>query len=256
MDYEILIIGTELTSAQSEDKNARYIIEKLFKNGFECKSVTILPDEIRTIARGILNALYQSDILIISGGLGPTFDDVTREAISEATGKQLIFSQEIAEKPQTALKQARFPEGATLIPATLGTAPGIILEIDQKLIVALPGVPAEMRKILNENVVPFLAKKYLRKETILLRTIKTCGVGEVFVEKEIEKLIKKYSDVTTTILAHQEEVHIKLMVKNLASEIAKDSLSAIEKDLVECLGDCVFGYDEDTLESVVGKLLK
>lgn len=273
MDYEILVVGTELTTGGARDKNVHYIIENLLKVGLMCKEITIVPDEIESIAESILASLKHTDILLITGGLGPTFDDVTREAISKATNKKLVFSPETAEKirnkfkeihkiktdkpmPETILRQAYCPEGATLIPSSLGTAPGIILEFDKKLIVALPGVPVEMHKMLKENILPFISRKYPAKEIILARTIKICGVGEIFVEKNVEDLIKKYSGATITILAHPEEVHLKFLIKSSDFKEAQNYLSEIESNFVERLGDAVYGFDGDTLESVAGKLLK
>lgn len=259
----ILAVGTELTSGLSLNTNSAFTAEHLTKMGYECVSLTSVPDDINKIAIAVKWALGGADILIITGGLGPTVDDLTREGLSKALGKDLRFDPQLAKMiekkfdrickpmPESALRQANILEGAIPIEPTLGTAPGMIVEVGDKIVFALPGVPREMKKMLKENVVPFLKGKK-RSRMIPTRTIKTCGIAEVFLEEKVKDILAKHKDVAVTILAHPEEVHLRLSATGPGAE---EKLTTIVGELSTRLGNLIYGFGEDTLESVVGELL-
>ncbi len=259
----ILAVGTELTSGLSLNTNSAFIAQYLTRMGYECGSFTGVPDDINKIAIAVKWLLEGADILIITGGLGPTVDDLTREGLSKALDKDLRFDPRLAKiiekkfdqmckpMPESALHQANILEGAIPIEPTLGTAPGMIVEVKDKIVFALPGVPLEMKKMLEENVIPFLKGKKPSR-MVPTRTIKTCGIGEVFLEEKVKDILVKHEGVAVTILAHPEEVHLRL---SATGPRAEEKLTAIKDELSARLGNIIYGFDEDTLESVVGELL-
>ncbi len=265
MECRIVAVGTELILGLTTDTNSPYIARFLVENGISSQQHQVVPDDVDEIAHAILDGLQHSDALIITGGLGPTFDDVTREALSKAVKRELVFDPKLAEIikerfphdkpiPKFILRQAYLPEGAIPINPTLGTAPGIILEIEDKIIFALPGVPDEMKVMLKDKVIPFLRKR-VREKAILIKVIKTCDISEASLQERIEDIIAKYENLNIKILVHLEEVHILLMLKGDIKAV-EELISNVKDEIADRLGKLVYGFDEDTLEKVVGKLLR
>ncbi|MDI6689018.1 MAG: competence/damage-inducible protein A [Actinomycetota bacterium] len=265
MECRIIAVGTELILGLTTDTNSPYIARILVENGISSQQHQVVPDDVDEIAHAILDGLQHSDVLIITGGLGPTFDDVTREALSKAVKRELVFDPKLAEiikerfphdkpMPEFILRQAYLPEGAIPISPTLGTAPGIILEIEDKTIFALPGVPDEMKVMLKDKVIPFLRKR-VREKAILIKVIKTCDISEASLQERIEDIIAKYENLNIKILVHLEEVHILLMAEGDIKAV-EELISNVKDEIADRLGKLVYGFDEDTLEKVVGKLLR
>src|SRR3990172_1360152 len=267
MSCEIVTIGTELTSGYVVDTNSPYIAQKLLEIGVECTRHSSVPDDVEEIARAIKEALNRVDIIVTTGGLGSTADDLTREALSRATGKKLVFDSKLAqlvqerfkryqeELPEFVLKQAYIPEGSFPILSDKGTAPGISLKTDRKIIYVLPGVPGEMKKMFEGHVIPEI-KEIAPAPPILTKTIKTCCLREAFLAVKIGHFPNEFKNVSLAFLPHPGEVHLRLMVKGSSPNSAKTRLSQAEQRLKELLGDYIFGFDEDTLEKTVGDLVR
>ncbi|MEW6189454.1 MAG: competence/damage-inducible protein A [Actinomycetota bacterium] len=265
MDCRIIAVGTELVLGLTTDINSPYIARFLAENGVSSQQHQVVPDDVDEIAHAILDGLQHSDALIITGGLGPTFDDVTREALSKAAKRELVFDPKLAEilkerfphhkpMPEFILRQAYLPEGAIPINPTLGTAPGIVLEIEDKIIFALPGVLDEMKVMLKDKVIPLLRKR-VREKAILIKVIKTCGISEASLQERLEDIIARYENLNIRILVHLEEVHILLMAEGDIRAV-EELISNVKDEITHRLGKLVYGFDEDTLEKVVGKLLR
>ncbi|MDO8885431.1 competence/damage-inducible protein A [Candidatus Oleimmundimicrobium sp.] len=266
MNCEILTIGSEITLGLSLDLNSYYIARELGKIGIEAKRILSVPDDVKMISSTIEESLNRVDLLIITGGLGPTADDLTRDAIAKHTGKKLFLSNDSANlikkryfnlkrpMPEIVLKQAYLPEGAVPIIPTLGTAPGLIIEIGKKIILALPGVPTEMKEMFHRAVVPYLKKRVNCGEIIDIATFKVCGLSEVEIQKKIEELLAD-EKLTVSLLPHPGEVNIQIAVKG-KPVFTREVLLEAEKKIRENLGDYVFEVNEETLEKVIGELLR
>jgi len=265
---EIMTIGTELLLGLINDSNAPYIARKLAEIGIISSKKSSAIDDVDVISEQIKTAVKQNDILIITGGLGSTHDDLTREALAKALSKELVFQPKIAasieqkvkclERPVSGLiqKQAYLPEGSEPIMPAIGTAPGIRFERNRKAIFALPGVFSEMKLMLEEEVIPFLKNRLPKKRKIvLIRAIKTAGEGELLIEERIKEIIDKYSNPSISILPYPGEVHLQIVAEGYQNE-TKALVARVEGELGESLGNLVYGYDEDTLEKVAGDLLK
>lgn len=267
MRLEILTIGTELTLGLIQESNSSYIAQKLTHIGLVCTRKSSVFDDIDVISEAIKDALSRTDVLIITGGLGSTSDDVTREALAKALSKKLVYQPILAASleqklkclkqpmPESVLKQAYLPEGAEPIKPSHGTAPGIIIRHRSKVVFVLPGVPSEMSRMFEEAVVPFLRKASDQRNAILLRKIRTCGEGELAIEEKIKEIVDRYPDLSITFIPKPGEVQLQCKTKG-TPEQAKVILDEAEEEIKEVLGSLVYGVDEQTLEEVLGKLLK
>ncbi len=267
---EILTIGTEITLGFSVDTNSSLLSRELAKIGFFPVRHTSCPDDRSEITSFIKGALKRSRklILLTTGGLGPTLDDLTREALSEVTQRKLVFHPEIAEllrkkfryfsqeMPDLVIRQAYVPEGAIIIKPKEGTAPGLILDEKGKVIISLPGVPSEIKEMLPQ-VISYLEDKKRRSLGVTLsRIIKTAGLSEAEVEEKVEDIMKETRDLKIGILAHPESVDLELIVECSSQAEAKRLIAQKEKEIKERLGNFIFGYDQDTLEKKIGEILK
>lgn len=261
----VIIVGTEITQGISADSNSRELAAHLSSGGFDCGLIMQLPDRLDSIAEAINVVSEQFQLLILTGGLGSTHDDITREAIAKATGRKLIedpdlFNRISRDAPSGAdiamfLRQAQLPEGSEPILAGRGTAPGLLLDLDNITIVALPGVPAEMRSMLPA-VFSKLEKRYPDRKMLKQRIIKIYGPGEPQAAKIIDPVIGAYRDVEFTILASPEEIKLILSVRGDGDEELMSQLAAAEKDVYDSIGDAIFGQADMTLEKAVGALLE
>lgn len=267
MRCEILTVGTELMLGLIGDSNSMYISRRVVEIGIVCAKKTSVSDDIDAVSQGIKDAVSRSDILIMTGGLGSTHDDLTREALASALSKELVFQPKLAASieqkfknlgqpmPSTALKQAYLPEGAEAIKSLHGTAPGIIIRHRKKLIVGLPGVPSEMEQMFEEAVIPLLMEEVPKGEMILVRRIKTCGEGELVIEDRIKEIISRYTNSTISILPRPGEVQLQLVAKG-SPDTVQILTNNIVHELEDALGKLIYGFDQDTLEATVGELLR
>ncbi len=270
MKAEILAVGTELLIGQIANTNAQTISQELANIGVDVLFHTTVGDNEERIALALGAAMQRSDVVVITGGLGPTHDDLTREAIARVTGKSLernssieswlheLFTSRGREMADANLRQADVPAGAETIDNPIGTAPGIFMEHEGKVIVAVPGVPAEMKRMLEETVLDKLSER-AGGSILVSRTLKVAGLGESDLAQRIEATIKKLDDSDTAkiaLLASVGEVRIRISAKGADRGEAVQHIAPVEKELRETLGTRVFGADDDTLEAVVTEMLK
>ncbi|AZO95477.1 competence/damage-inducible protein A [Halocella sp. SP3-1] len=266
MIVEIISIGTELLLGDIIDTNSTYIAEKLTENGFDIHYVSTVGDNLARITATIKRAQQRADIIITTGGLGPTDDDLTREAIAASMGLELkkderlltaiknYFREKNYSMTVNNEKQACLPEGATEIPNEKGTAPGILLERDDIIIISMPGVPGEMKDMLERKVLPYL--KELSAGLIQSKVLNFFGIGESSLEMEIKDILDKQTNPTIALLAGKGEVKIRITSKASSKEKAGELIAAVEKGIRERVGEYVYGSDDKGLAVVVAELLK
>jgi nicotinamide-nucleotide amidase len=271
---EIITIGTELLLGETVDTNTRAIAQTLRGLGVDLYRTQTVGDNVGRIARIVSEALQRADIVITTGGLGPTVDDPTRQAIAEAGGAELEFHPELWEQIVTRIarygriptenqkRQAYIPKGAIVIENPVGTAPAFIVEISSppsplpgregtgvRVIIALPGVPREMETLLTDAVVPYLQKRFTLDEVIKVRTLHISGVGEGALDEQIGDLEALYNP-TIGLTAHSGVVDIRIAAKAGTLVEAESMIASVEQDLRGRLGKDLFGADSDVLEGV------
>jgi len=270
MKAEIIAVGTELLLGQIVDTNSAYMAQQLTTVGLDLHFKCTVGDNLERIKGTLRTALERSDIVITTGGIGPTLDDLTREAAAEVLGRPLVFQQRLFDQisdfftrlgrtaSQNNRKQAFIPEGAIPIENPVGTAPGFIAEQNGKAIITVPGVPHEMRYFMEHSVLPYLRKKLGIQEIIVSRVLKLFGIGESVVDERIKDLIEQGTNPTIGLLAHTQigEIHIRLTAKGRQKEETQALNAALEKKVRERLEEFIFGTDEETYEGILGNLLE
>lgn len=268
MRYNIIAVGSELTLGLSINTNAPFIAKRLGQEGYSCNYQVSVPDNIKLISKAISKSLEEADGVIITGGLGPTLDDLTRDAICDAMGCKLEYQPWLAEiikerygsrstpLPEITYRQAYVPSGARPIIPTIGSAPGIILEVDGKFVISLPGVPREMKEMVEAEVVPWLNKRYLVNEAFRIRVLRTTARTEASLQNSVKDIMDSLENVTVGIIASPGEIQLQLLARGQSEAEAEASIKNAEARFVERLGPIIFGFDDETLEEVVGRLLK
>ena len=274
MRCEVIAVGSELLLGQIVDTNSSWMGERLALAGIDSHFQTKVGDNLERIVQALRIALSRSDAVIMCGGLGPTQDDITREAIAQVMNVSLVRRDEIGERirrmfesrgremPESNLRQADVPEGATVIDQVRGTAPGLVCPVGHKVVYAVPGVPYEMTEMMERAIVPDLQVRAGTTATILSRTIKTWGVAESKLAELLAPRLEALEGgggggATIAFLASGiEGIKVRITVKADDAEAAKGLLSAEEAQVRIILGDLIFGIDEDTMESTVGHLLR
>lgn len=267
MKAEIIIIGDEILYGQTVDTNSAYMAERLNQLGVEVIYKTAVGDDVKKIVEAIHLAHRRVDLVISTGGLGPTSDDLTVKGIAKAFKKNLIFHPEISKKieerfaargiemPKINQNQALLPQGAKALENQLGSAPGILIEEDKKIFIALPGVPKEMRNILENEVMPYLKTK-VGKSKIVHRKIRTTGIIESKLYEKIQDLLKDLKDIKIAFLPGYQGVDLRLTANLKTSAKSKDVINQLEEKIKERIGEFIYGFDDQTLEEVVGNMLK
>lgn len=264
MRAEIISVGTELLLGQIVDTNAAYLAQELAALGIDVYFKQTVGDNSARVQDAVRLALTRADAVLITGGLGPTEDDLTVEAVAAALGDELVPSREVAGHvrrffesrgrvpPDSVYKQALVPRRAQIIPNRRGTAPGIHLEPEERMIFIMPGVPYEMRGMMTEYVIPYLRS---RGEGATIRSVvlRVTGEGESAVEARIKDLIRGTAP-TIAPYAKLGEVHLRITAKGSDDE-ARVLVARGEALVRERLGELVYGTDEQSLEEVVGGLL-
>jgi len=266
---EIIGVGTELLLGQIVNSNAAWIGQRLAMVGWDCLRHTVVGDNEDRIATAIRETLERADAVILTGGLGPTQDDVTREAIAAVAGVPLVRHPELEQwlrerfahigrgrMAEMNLRQADVPEGGRVIDNTVGSAPGLIVEVKGKPIYAVPGVPREMQEMLERVVLPDLAARAGEGRAIVSRTLRTAGIGESLLAERLTPLWESVSDVTMAYLASAGEVRVRLTAVAPTREEALARIAPVEEAVRAELGDAVYGLDDETLEAAVGRLLR
>jgi nicotinamide-nucleotide amidase len=257
MKAEIITIGDELLYGQILDSNSSFLSQSLTNEGIDVIFKTSVGDDINRMAEAFNIARSRADVIVASGGLGPTLDDLTKKAVVKAFKRNLIFHQEIIKQieesfqkrgklmPKINQNQALIPQGAKALSNRWGVAPGIFLEDEKILFFALPGVPVEMKWMMENEPRHF----------ILHKKLKTTGISESALYEKIEGLIDPKEEIKIAFLPGYLGVDVRLTAKSAEKDQAQARIDELEQKIGEVLGNYVYGTDEQTLEEVVGKLL-
>jgi nicotinamide-nucleotide amidase len=266
---EVLAIGTELLLGQIVDTNSAWIGEQLAASGINSYEHRVVGDNQARIVAALRDLLSRSDAVLICGGLGPTQDDLTRDAIAELMGVPLVRRMDLAEHiatmfrsrlrdmPQNNLRQADIPEGGDAIPNPIGTAPGLVCELsDGKVVYAVPGVPYEMQKMVQEHVLPDLLRRSGDAAAIVSRSLKTWGTSESglaeMIAHRLDALDAAGGNPTIAFLARGiEGLVVRITAKAGSEHDARALVETEEKELRTILGDLVFAVDDETMEHAV-----
>ena len=264
---EIIAIGSELLTPEKIDTNSLWLTEKLNDIGIDVMLKTVVGDDGARLEEAVSDAMRRSDIVITTGGLGPTEDDITREFTAKAVARELIYHVEIEEHlrerfrlwgremPEINRRQAYVIDGADVLPNPNGSAVGMLLEADGKLLAVLPGPPRENQPMFIEHVLPKLKTRagniYIKR-----RLLRVSGKGESAVDEIAAPIYTRYADVQTSILFNKSEVEIHLNSRSDNEAKAVQTVDRLADELVAALGASVFSTGGETLEEVVGNMLK
>jgi nicotinamide-nucleotide amidase len=272
MRCSVVAVGTELLLGQIVDTNSSWIGEQLAANGIDSLLQVKVGDNHQRIVDVVRSALVEADAVIMCGGLGPTHDDLTREAIAEVMGVDLVMHDDIAQvirnifesrgrrMADNNLQQAMVPVGATVIHQTRGTAPGLMCPVGDKVIYAVPGVPHEMQDMMERAILPDLRARSGDTSVIASRVIRTWGESESGLNERLNPIIAQLEDVGNPTLAFLasgwEGIKVRLTAKGADSQQAHAVLDEWQAKVLEIVGDVVFGFDADNMETVVLNLLR
>lgn len=258
---EIITIGTELLLGETVDTNTRYIARALRDKGVDLFRASTVGDNPERIANIIREGMERAEIIITTGGLGPTIDDPTREAVALGVGVPMEFQPDLWEQikerfqrygrtpSENNKKQAYIPKGAIPVENKVGTAPAFIVEVGNRTIISLPGVPREMEHLLHNKILPYLKARYDLHGVIKARVLHTSGVGESQIDERIGDL-ELLTNPTVGLAAHAGQVDVRITAKADTIKKADDLIQKLETELRERLGRWIYGTDEDTLEGV------
>lgn len=264
---EIIAIGTELLLGESLDTNTAFIARTMRDYGVDIYRTMIVGDNASRIAEAIRESLSRAQIVITTGGLGPTVDDPTREAVALATQSELIFHPELWEQIQERFRrynrlptennrrQAYLPAGAVAIPNPVGTAPAFYFPCMEKIIICMPGVPSEMETILTQSVIPLLRSRYDLREVIRATVVHAAGVGESQVDEWLADL-ERQSNPTVGLLAHPGQVDIRITAKAASIEEADQMIQETIRQVYQRVGFAIFGINQQKLEQVVAEKIR
>ena len=267
MNAEIITTGTELLLGEIVDTNAPFIARQLRAIGVNLYYKTTVGDNRERLAYALRQALKRSDVVIVTGGLGPTVDDITREAVADATGRELELRPEIVDHlkaffgqrgrsfTENNLRQAYLPRSSRMIPNPIGTAPGFIVEDARGVIITMPGVPREMERMMTEQVIPYLQEKMGESLVIVTRVIHTAGIGESAIDNMIGHLMTR-SNPTVGLAAHLGQVDIRLAARAGSRAEAEALIAPAEAEIRGQLAPWIYGVDEDALGSVIARWLR
>jgi len=268
MKAEIISIGSEILRGQIIDTNANFIAQKLAELSIDLNYISAVGDNQKMLLSLLKKALCRSDLIITTGGLGPTEDDITYEAIAKVLNLKLIKYPEAEEflkiffkkinRPISPgnLKQTYLPEGAKIIINQYGTAPAMILEKDNKIICSFPGVPYEMKRLIEENLIPYLKEKFPPSIIKKSKILKVTGLGESSVNELIRDYINGQTNFSFGIYANPEDIQVQVTTQAPTEKETDKLLQFSANQLTKILGNYVYGRDKETIEEVVGNLLK
>lgn len=268
MKAEIISIGSEILRGQIIDTNANFIAKKLVESGIDLEHISAVSDKPESLLSTLKLALQRSGLIITTGGLGPTEDDITYQTIARALNLKLIKYPEAEENLKrilkkinktispSNLKQVYLPEGAKIIINQYGTAPAMILEKDNKIVCSFPGVPHEMKNLIEENLIPYLKEKFPPSMIKKSKILKITGLGESSVNELIRDYMNKQTNFSFGIYANPEDIQIQITTQALTEKETEKLLQSSANRLTKILGNYVYGTDKQSLEEVVGNLLK
>lgn len=272
MRCDVVAVGTELLLGQIVDTNSAWLGEQMAMAGIDSCVQVKVGDNLPRMVKAIRQALADADALVICGGLGPTHDDITREAIAEVMGSTLEFDDEVGmviaemfasrnrRMPEINMRQAMVPKGASVIPQRRGTAPGLVCPVGDKVIYAVPGVPFELYEMFERAILPDLLARSGSQSVIASRTLRTWGESESGLNERLHDLIGELDRVGNPTLAFLasgwEGIKVRLTAKADSTAAVQELLDIWDRRVREVVGDVVFGVDADTMESVVLDLLR
>lgn len=262
---EIICVGTELVLGQILNTNAQWLSRRLSELGIDVYYHTAVGDNVNRFKEIVTNSLDRSDLIITTGGLGPTQDDLTKETVAEVLQLRLVLNPEILKNIKCFFsridkkmshnneKQAYIPEGAQVLPNDMGTAPGIIVEKGQKTIIMLPGPPHEMKNMFKKHVIPYLKQRFA-EGLIKSKVLNFIGIGESDLELKVKDFLQ-FKNPTVAPLAKKGEVSLRITAKGKTLKEVEEAIDKVEKGILSIVGEYHYGYDDEPIESVVGKQL-
>lgn len=267
MIVEVISTGTELLLGEILDTNAQYLSARLNELGYDVLYRTTVGDNHGRMLDVLKTALDRADIIITTGGLGPTQGDITKEITAEFCGRELyldecslqkieeFFSKRDICMPGSNSKQAMFAQDSIILENNYGTAPGMLLEHQGRIIMNLPGPPRELKGVFEEQVVPFLSDKYGSLGIIFSRTLRSIGLGESSIAELLEDLISDQSNPTIALYARESEIFIRITAKADSELAARELIVFTEQEVRARMGAYIFGVDEENLQTALGQLL-
>jgi len=264
---ELITIGDELLYGHVLDTNASFIGEKVAEAGIELVYHTTVGDQAENLINAIAQAMNRVDIVLTTGGLGPTHDDITKKIICKYFKRQLVFHEEILKELEKKYKaqgikmpainqnQALLPQGAKFLENSIGSALGIVIEEHGKTFVSMPGVPSEMKLMVTEQLMPLL-KKLALGQVISHRKLRTIGIMESVIFEKVKDIVEEKSIIEIAFLPSFRGVDIRLTAKAKDGAEAKQAIEALEARFTERIGKYIFGYDNEELPDIIGKLLR
>jgi len=269
MRAEIIAIGSEILLGQIVDTNSAYIARVLAENGIELVQTSTVGDDLSRMEEVIRNAIHRSSIVITTGGIGPTEDDLTRQAIANVSERPLTFQPHLMELIEAMFKQRGFrmsennriqafiPEGAIPIENPKGTAPGFIVEGPNWVTITLPGVPSEMEFLLGHAVIPYLRKKFgIEHQVIQYKVLRACGLGESAIGLQIQDLMKESKNPTVGTLAAVGDVRIRITARADNPHDASTLIHQMEQEIRSRIGNLIYGVDDETLHGNIARGLE
>ena len=264
---EIIAIGSELLLGETQDTNTAFLLRKLREIGVDIYRTQIIGDNVQRIANAIHESLSRVDIVITTGGLGPTIDDPTREAVAKAFDEDLVYHEALWDEikvyftnhdrqpTENNRRQAYLPASAQVIHNEIGTAPAFFVETNGKIVVSLPGVPVEMQYLTNTYVLDLLRDKYPTNDIILVRTLHSCGLGESVVDEAVAEF-ETWANPTLGLSAKGGITDLRITAKGRSREDASEKLTQLENEIRRRIGKHIFGVDDETLPKVVSRELR
>ncbi|HNQ83353.1 MAG TPA: competence/damage-inducible protein A [Bacteroidales bacterium] len=268
MEAEIISIGDELLIGQVINTNASWMARRLAENGIRARNMVVVPDEAEDIRKAVDVAFGRSEVILVTGGLGPTKDDITKKVLCDYFGTRLVFHQPSFDNilrlfPTRASnlspanrQQADIPENCTPVMNQFGTAPGMIFRKEGRILVSMPGVPFEMEAMMNNDVIPML-KKSANSDVMVCKTLLTQGVGESYLSELIAVWEESLPEnMKLAYLPQPGIVRLRLNAYGDNRETLQEQIDFQSAKLEEIIPDLIFGYGDDTMEAVAGKLLR
>ena len=269
MRAELIAVGSELVLGQIVDTNSAYLAKVLLENGIEVVQTMTVGDELHRIEEVIQGAISRCPIVITGGGIGPTEDDLTRQAIADVSHRPLVFQPHLMEQIEALFKkrgyrmaesnrvQAYIPDGAIPIENPKGTAPGFIVEGENWCTISLPGVPSEMRYLMEVTVIPYLRKRFkLERQVIRYKTLRACGLGESALGLQIKDLMKEGENPSVGTLASVGDIRIRITAKANTPEEASQRIQHAEEEIRRRLGLLIYGVNDETLQGNIARVLE
>jgi nicotinamide-nucleotide amidase len=266
---ELVAIGSELLLGQIIDTNSAFIAKRLAEVGIEVVRTGAVGDSLERMESVLRDAIRRSQVVITTGGIGPTEDDLTREAIANVTGRPLTFQPHLMEQIRALIErrgfkmaennrvQAFIPEGSIAIENPKGTAPGFIVEGKGYCTATLPGVPSEMQFLLDTTVIPYLRKRFgLTREMLRYKVLRACGLGESAIGLQIKDLMKGSQNPAVGTLAAVGDVRIRIAARAASPEEANALIGNMESEIRRRLGILIYGVDDETLQGNTAALLE